>query len=319
MRKTTRVLIIASVLLISCPALGRPLVKSHVSAGANWFLHADYEQFCNTQIGRLIRVEMKNEGIDEQLENFAAVFSFNPLKDIRGVTIYGNGSDKEKAVVLVDGTFDKEKLVSLVSMNPEHEEFKHGDIVIHGWVDENKRNADGTSEKMYGCFYGERLLVLSAGRQATKHAVDVLNGSAGSASGDLFNSAVLDAKGAFLRVGAYGLAKIVGQQPKAAMLKQAEELDLVVGEDGGSFYIDAGLKADSQEAAANISKMVDGVIAFAALAGEEQPKLAELAKKLKLSCVDKAVRVRFESDSRSVFEFLKEQWHKQKQEDQKKQ
>jgi len=55
------------------------------------------------------------------------------------------------------------------------------------------------------------------------------------------------------------------------------------------------------------------MIALATLTGEDQPKLAELAKHLQPSCEGNIVQLRFESDSQSLFDFLKEQWERQQQ------
>ena len=313
MKRVTPVLILG-VLMTAVPVLGGPLMRSQVSATASWLVHADYEKFCNVQIGRLIIEELRRQGIDKKLDDFATVFSFHPLNDIRDVTIYGTGADKDKAVVLIDGKFDQDKLVALVSMNPEHKEVPYSDIVLHGWVDKKQAaNGDTVEQQMYGCFYGN-LLVISSGLEAAKQAVDVLKGSAKNASGGLLAGSTADAKDAFVLVMGSALDELAEQQPKAAMLKQADELTLVVGEAGGNMYIDLGLKAKSEDAAESIRKMFDGFIAFANLSGQEQPKLAELAKKLQLSRVEKSVRVRFESDSESVFAFLKEKWQEKTQE-----
>ena len=310
MKKTTTVLIL-SVLIAAGSVLGGPLLNTQVSSSANWVVHADYDRFRSTEIGKLIADELEILGIAEKLRNFAAVYSFHPLNDIRGVTLYGNGDNRQKAVVLIDGDFDKEKLVALVSMNPEHEQLEYGRIQIHGWVDENNHKRDGSPQKMYGCFYSETLLILSAGLDATTQAIDVLNGAAACATPDSLSTAGINADNAFFRVAARAVDKMAEQEPKAAMLKQADEIALVIGEANGRFYLDMGLKAKSQEDAENIRKMADGLIAFAKLAGQEKPKLAELVAKLQLSRTEENIRLSFESDSRDLFDLLKEQWQKQ--------
>ncbi|MCX5637605.1 MAG: hypothetical protein NTX52_07935, partial [Planctomycetota bacterium] len=110
-----------------------------------------------------------------------------------------------------------------------------------------------------------------------------------------------------------GVSDIAGQEQHAAVIQQTDKLGLAIGENEGKVYVDMGLVAKSEEAAQNINKVLEGIIAFATLSGEQQPKLAELAQKVKLSCAQNTVGVRFESDSQSVFQFLKEQWEKKKQ------
>ena len=168
---------------------------------------------------------------------------------------------------------------------------------------------------MYGCFYKDDLIVMGAGLDAVKLAVDVLKGSAKNAAGDIFSQAALSAKGAFFQVAGNSVGEMVGQDPGAAALKQSDQLGLAVGEVDGAFYIELGLTAVSEEAAQAITQMLEGIIAFASLPNEKQPKLAELAKKVKINCEDKTVKVKFESAPEVVVQFLKEEWQKNQQKD----
>ena len=60
-------------------------------------------------------------------------------------------------------------------------------------------------------------------------------------------------------------------------------------------------------------KLVQGVVAMAQLATQEQPKLSELAKSVNVTRQDKTVQVRFEAPAQAIFAFLKEQWEQKKQ------
>jgi hypothetical protein len=111
-----------------------------------------------------------------------------------------------------------------------------------------------------------------------------------------------------VQVAANAVGDIAQHQQDAALLQQTDELGAVMGEDDGKFYINLTLRAGSDEIAQNIKKMLEGVVAFFTLAGDKQPALAELAKKLNLTCVDRTITVYFESDPQTVVSFLKEQW-----------
>ena len=153
-----------SVLLAGASVLGGPIDKSQVSAGANWVVHTDTEQFNKSKIGQLIRQELENVGLMEKLNDFATVFSFHPLNDVRDVTLYGSGKDREKAVVMVDGRFDKEQLLALLRMNPEYDEIEYGDMTLYKWLhEENKEGEESKSHLMYGCFHTADMVVMSAG------------------------------------------------------------------------------------------------------------------------------------------------------------
>ena len=303
--------IVTCVLVLEGPVLAGPLALEQVSGTASWVVHANQQQFRKTKTGQLIRTEMGNLGLEENLTNFATIFSFHPLDDVRDVTLYGTGKDRKKAVVLIDGFFDKEKILSLLRMNPEYKDTKYGDIVLHQWIDENQK--DPNNKMMYGCFYSNELIVMSSGMDAVKHAVDVLNGSATNAAGGIFNQIALNVKGAFFQVTGRRVGEMVGEDPGAAALKQSDQLALAVGEVDGKFYIELSLTAKSEEAAQAITQILEGILAFVSLPNEEQPNLAELAKQVKISCELNTVYIYFGTGPEQVVQFLKEQWQKNNQ------
>jgi len=312
MRKLMTLLIV-SVLLAAGPALAGQLLKSQLSSDADWVAQLNLEQLVKSQLGRFIRAELDKQGLEEQLQGFQTIFSFHPIDDIRDVTIYGKGNDREKAVALFEGSFDKDKLVALVRMNPEYKKLKHGDIVVHSWVDENKKDPNGPDQRMYGCAYKDNMVVLGAGLDAVKQAVDVLSGSAANAeAAGVFKQTVLNAEGAFFQVAANAVNDLGDHQNEAALLEQTDKFGGAIGEDDGKFYVNLSLRAESEEIAQNVKKMIEGIIAFLTLAGSEHPSLAEVAKKLDISNVDRTITVNFESTPESVFEFLKDLWQAEK-------
>ena len=312
--KRSMLILMVVVLLSTVPVFAGPLNKQQVSATANWLAHLDYEQVTTSQIGQLVRQEMAKFGIEEKLEDFATVFSFHPIDDVRDVTIYGNGPAREEAVVLIEANFDEEKLLALVRLNEHYEEIGYGDITLHRWLHEDEKS--GESQMMYGCLCNGDLVVMSAGLDAVTQAVDVLKGTASNAASGVFDQAELNARGAFLQVAANDVAQMAQEQGKGAGFGQTDAIGLAIGETEGTFYIDLGLLAKSEEAASNITKILEGIGALAALAGEEQPVLAEFVQRVQLSCRDNAVQIHFESDSELLFQFLKEQGEKRKQESQ---
>ena len=169
---------------------------------------------------------------------------------------------------------------------------------------------------MYGCIFEGRLVVMSAGLEAVKQAVDVLKGSVENATNRSFNLGAQTTNGVFFQAMATGVSEMVGQEKKAAVLRQTDALSLIIGENDDKVYCSLGLSAKSAHVAQNIKKMLEGMIALASLVGADQPRLFELAKNLQPSCIDNKVYLHFESESQSVFNFLKEKWErKQKQKD----
>lgn len=142
----------------------------------------------------MVRNELAADGVQDKLKDFATVFGFNPQQDLRDITLYGQGPDHEKAVVLVDGHFNEETLLALVRMNPEHEAIPYGSLTLHRWIRPETRalrapnrlrerlGTNKVGRMVYGTLYEGHLITASAGLPAAKQALDILQGSASNAS-----------------------------------------------------------------------------------------------------------------------------------------
>jgi hypothetical protein len=311
-KKVLRIILIAGLCLAARPAFAAPLQKSEVSPTANWVAHVDLEAFRSSAIGKLVLTELENQGLNQKLQDFAAVFSFNPLRDIRDVTLYGNGQDRSKAVVIVEGQFDTQKILSLVRLNSQYQEIPYKGSTLHRWQQEPKPGqqpggGQAADQMMYGCICDGNRVVMGSGLDAVQKAVDTIKGQATGTSTGLLNQVPEGRGKVFAQVAATGVGQIVGQDPKAALLKQTESLALTLGETSDKVFGELGLQGQSAETADSMTKLVQGLIAMVQLNGN-QPQLAELAKSLNVSQADKTTQIRFEAAPQTVFGFLKTQW-----------
>jgi len=290
------IILIVIVLFVSGSISAGPVDIKQISANANWFVCIDCEKFFKSSLGDILKTQLAEESNAQKLSSFEKLFGFNPVGDIRGVMLYGQGDDREKAVVLIEGEFDKERLLALVGLNPEYKKFEYSGIEIHQWLQENK-NAGGETEKQitYGCFYNDNLIILGSGLPAFKQAIGVLKGSAPGAVSDVFNDDLLD--NAFFQVAAEDVAKTAGDKPKAALLRQTDKLVIAVGQEEGKISSVVNLTAKSEETAGYFKKMIDGIIAYLALASEDEPIMAKLAQKIQLSGSGNEIQIRLELDS----------------------
>ena len=291
------IILIVNILFVSGSIVAGPVDVRQISADANWFVRIDCEQFYKSSLGDILKIHLAKESNAQKLGNFEKVFGFNPVEDIHSVIIYGQGDDREKAVVLIEGEFDKERLLALIGLNPEYKKFDYNGIEIHQWLQEN-RNADGEIERQvtYGCFYNDNLIILGSGLPAFKQAIDVLKGSSPNAdASDVFSDGLLN--NAFFQVAAKDVAQTVGDKPKAALLRQTDKLVIAVGQDGDKISSAVNLTAKSEETAGYFKKMIDGIIAYLALASEDEPIMAKLAQKIQLSGSGSEIQIRLELDS----------------------
>jgi hypothetical protein len=290
MKKVIIVLAVSASILTGFAA-GRPLEANRISADANWVVWIDFQQFLKSGLGQTMQTELAKKGVEEQLKNFALLFGFNPLTDVRNIMLYGQGNDPNKAVVIIDGKFDKAKILAFLGMNPEHKQFDYGTITIQQWRQGDENASD---EFKYGCFYQDDLIIISSGLPALENAIDVLKGTAKSTSNEVFRDTLLQNPNAFIEIAASNLDRIVGSEPQAAVLKQAEQVIVVVGQGAENVFVNADLKAKSQETAESISKLLNGVIAWLLLAGKDQPALSMIAQTIKLSTYGDTIQVRLE-------------------------
>jgi len=315
-KKTLTVLLTAGLCLAAGNLRAGTLTKTEIGADANWIVHVDHDAFLRSAVGKLVRAELNAQGMEEKMQSFATVFGFHPLDDVHDATLYGAGPDRKKAVVLIDGQFDRDKLLALVRMNAEHAEFVHDGMTIHRWLHEEKKGQESTHQMMYGCLYDGHLVVMSGDLDVTRRAIDAVRSRTADAPADLLGSAASDRDGAFFQIVATGVGAMAGNEPQAAMLRQTEAIRLHVGDAAGKVFITIALEGKSPEVAQNVGKMIEGMIAMATLAGQDQPALAELVRKIQLSTVDKTTHVHFEAQAQSVFDFLKKQWQQKKQQQQ---
>jgi hypothetical protein len=325
---------IAALLFVNGAIFAGPLDKSQVSKDAKWIAHLDNDQLGKSVTGGLIRQNLEQTGALAEMEDFAALCSFDPLIDINDITVYSREKDKGKFVVVFDGNFDKEALLSLVPEDMQHEVIKYGQFELHALQEEaqtNKRymgidlkydgeikletrqgtvqdNDQVVSQAMYGCFFNDELIVMSPDLDVIKSAIDVLNGTAENARESDFIANSYDNESIFFQATVHNVGGVAGQGPKAAIFQQTETLELVIGESDGLFFVNIDLLTKSAEAAQTIDTMLDGILAFAVLLGEEkegdEAKLSELASKVTILSIENSVQIRFESEPESVMELL---------------
>lgn len=303
--------VFAGLCLAAVPAMAAPLQKNIIGPGADWVAHVDIEAFRNSAIGKLVLAELKAQGVEDQMQNFASVFSFNPLTDVQNITLYGKGKDRSNAVAIVDGKFDAQKLISLVKMNPQFQETPYQSVTLYRWHNEDKKG--GAGELMYGFVREGRGVVISTGLETLKQAADNLKGSGAGASSGLAAQVPSPESGTFAQIATTGIGSLAGDDPKAAILKQADLFTASAGEAGDKAFVGLRLRGQSPEMADNVTKMAQGLLAMLQMNAQQQPQLSELAKNVNVTREDKTVQARFEAPSQAIFAFLKEQWQKKQQ------
>lgn len=282
------------------PSFAGELRKDAVAATARWVLHFDVEQFSRSQMGTLLAEQGKAAEDDAGLAFVRNELGIDPMKDLTGVTLYGDGGEGQEAVTVIRGKLNAAKLEALARSAAGHEAQNYRNLVLHKWDGESQGKAT------VACFPEPGVAVLGPSFGKVRAALDVLAGrSASLKTGGALRG--LDAAGAFLVVSAQKVNESLGAKMKAFVLKHAEWMTLSIGEKGGTVSGALSIGADSPDNALQMELVMKGVLAVGAFAQDQNPNLAEIIKALSVSTDNGVITVKLTSPARTVVDFLKAQ------------
>ncbi len=278
--------------------------NGQVNSSAKWVAHFDNELWRNSVGFDLLAEVLENKGLTEKIQGHLAkaveTLGFHPVEDIKDVTLYNDGYAKSEGVMLLEGKFNKEKLLTLLDNDPAHQEHKHGNAIIHQWYDKHKE------KDSFGSIVSEELIVIGSSLTKVQKALDVLADKSLSLGVD--NGASLP-EGTIFSASITGISTIAGDHPKAATLKLIESINLAIGETGTpddkKTFVNATLNVNSPETANQVKDIVNGMLAFVKLRQQERPILVDLAQSV-IVIVDKnKVIISFEYPVEDIFEIMK--------------
>lgn len=281
-----RTAVVAGIGLVAWSAWAGPFNQGQVASTAKWVVHADMDTLRQTQIGQFAMEKLAAGDSGAKMAAAAAIFQFDPLRDLSSLTVYGKSKAPEDGVVLVAGAFNEAHLLTLLRANASYQTDVYGGRAIHSWIDENKP-AEG---RKYGAFHSPRLIAISQGLPMLHEALDVLDGQ----------GATLDVAGSFgagpapeaaIFMAGADMAAMRDLSPEASMLSQADTASLTVSERAGRLEGAVLMRARDAQTATNIQAVVQGLAALAQMGQEKAPGLAQLAQSTRISLDGTRVRV----------------------------
>ena len=304
-RLFTLVLLLAVVFTCLCSA--KPLDPTIVDSDAGWLFHADYDQFNKSKTGNLIKQQMSLLGLDSHLTDFSDKFAFNPLEDVNGVSIYGQGEDRSKAVAIVYANFEKQVLLDLLEKDSTHEVIEYENQKIHKF--RNKKRANDEGEIVF-VLLNTGNIILSTGLDAVKTAADNQNAGQNNISNTALISLVEKNSSAIIQLAGINIAENMSPKNDSIVLKQTDTLSITIGERQGIFYIDSNLSAYDLQPAIDIENMMRGFISLGYLANEKHPEWTKIAQATQVIRKDKAINVYFEAEPEFILSMMNEAWKK---------
>ncbi len=270
-----RIAIVLGLFALASTAMGGALDRKMVADDAKWVLHLDVSMLLSSRMGKAILDRMDDAGADRDIDEFAAFAGFDPREDLDAVTLWGSTYRPDGGVGIFHGTFDRDKLVKLVSQNDDYARSRHRGTTIHSWKQdpEGKRD-DGVR---YGAIPDAGTVVIARNQAMVKVALDVLSGKADSLAAE---SALLPAarKGMFVHIAALDLPNLARVAEDAAWAKMVRTASMSLGQADGKVFARARMDAGESETAKRLRQTAQGMLSLAHLAirsaQEDEPMAA---------------------------------------------
>jgi hypothetical protein len=250
-----------------------PLNRADIPGEPAWVLHLDWDALRPTVLGQFVLTEMEKPEAKAKLSVFESLFSFDPRKQLHGMTLYSSGKGSEDGVLLLYADFDPERLTTLAKAAKEYQGKKHNQHMIHSWVDTQRDAKKEGGRRTYGAIHGGRVIF---GQRWSRvgEALDVLDRTSPS----------LASSGSFAQLGAPGTANFLeaaarklelgSSDPNAAVFRLSKVIRLQAGEAQRQLTATLNLETNDEETAKLIASIAQGLVSLVKL----QRGKAETAK-----------------------------------------
>src|SRR5690349_13608219 len=125
-----------SLLAAALTASAGPLQRADLPPDPAWVLHVDCDALRPSTIGQYVLAELEKPEAQQKFAAFQAIFSFDPRKQLHGLTLFGAGSTSADAVLLAYVDVDPDRLIVLARASKDYQTITHNGLVIHSWIDE---------------------------------------------------------------------------------------------------------------------------------------------------------------------------------------
>jgi hypothetical protein len=280
-KRWTKPLSVALVLAAGMAAEAAPLRSADVPAEPAWVLHVDCDAMRSTSVGHYLIAEMEKPDAQGKLAAFQTLFSFDPRKELHGLTLYSTGKGPDDGLLLVYADFDPERLVTLAKAAKDSQSTPYKSHVIYNWLDQRKQATNGATARTYAAIAGKRLVVFAQQEKRVTEALDVLDGAVPnlSASKALPNLGTTG-NGCFIEACARKL-QLADSTPTAAVARLAKSLFLRVGETNRQVTATLSMEASDEGIAKQAATVVQGLLAVVKLQ-KDKPEAGRLAEALSL-------------------------------------
>jgi len=240
-------------------ASATPLNRADVPGEPSWVFHLDWDLLRPTAVGQFILSEMTKPKAQAKWSFYESQFSFDPGKQLHGLTFYGKGTAHDDGVLLVYADVDPGSLSKLANSARGYQSKKHHRHLVHSWLDDDEGGKSG--KRLYAAIYGKRVVF---GRRWSRvsEALDVLDQTSGSlASSGRFEQLGVKGSSNFIEAAARKLDES-SQEPGAAIFRLTKMIRLQAKEAQGEVTATLNLETSDVDTAKVVAGAAGGLLSL---------------------------------------------------------
>jgi hypothetical protein len=275
-----RLLALTAVVFLSAGILSAgPLAPKDVGADAKWFGHINCEAIHALKLVQDLKDKCPmHKQCQAKMEELAKKLGMNPMEDVLGATLYSDRYGGHSAVVLIYvKKLDREKTVAMLKeKHPDNKTSEYGTRTLYSWTAAHH----GKKTELTGTFANDGLVVIGAGIEQVKAALDVLDGKKPGLAADaplvkdipetaLFASRGVDVPEEFRKT------------TRCPVLRNCKSASAVWSEKDGQLTGSYELNTVSDETAKSFKAIVEGIKAVGALHATDCPAVKKLIDGIK--------------------------------------
>jgi hypothetical protein len=289
------VILATATLALVGPAWPGTLPASIIPDGARWVAHLDMEKFVATKLFEYLDKDGRIQISDRDITRMLKIDFF---KDITGLTVFGldRGRDEGRnsgAVFAVAGKFDKKRLLTLLSLDDNHQEIPYGANTIYSMGENDK----------FGAFVNDGLIVFSETREAVEKVLDTAAGKKSNFASSKLSAALKNIPAsAFVSGVVEDLAGLGRTIKQSKFVENAKMTFFLAQEKQDNLQVRLQAEADSAENAKNMAEIAQGLIAMFKLNQSEERSAAasSILKGLRVTLEGSIVRLELDMPSRDA-------------------
>ena len=292
------------VLLLGLPGLVLgELAASGLPATSTWYFHADFDEMRSSDAGRPIYDWLQREVFTDVREDAGIDLD----KEADKITAFS--AVESGAVITIEGNISQEtrdKLLAMAAGADEFDTLKHkGTTFYFAKGDKDGKNGDikvdSFENGVYFTFELKDRILATSSREQMERLLDS-KGKLPARKADRGTLIVLTAEKSLIQAGIQ--ADQVEDRGdggwKSNILKNTEQLAVMVADVAGKIAIETQLIATQPEMAESLASIVRGLISLAMFSEDTDPEVAEFLKGTKVDVDGSSLNIRLALDPESV-------------------